>query len=562
MKRFLLVLFSFFVLAASGQVNTTSLLDTSFNSIGLKTIDLGLGNDKLLNIYELADGKILSTSTPLSQYVVVSKLNQDGTIDNNFGLNGLTKLYFNNTDSVVYSVNSSGILVKPNGKILLYSNVTHKKYVVNDPVNPDGLGTISNNYSYFYEKSYLHQLNLDGSLDTSFANHGVLNIGDNINEDYKYPVGYSMLILNDGKILLNGAFGRPDQGSMHSFYLTNGFLYRINVDGTIDSTFAVEGLYLNSSFSLHHLSLNQNGNIVLGGIRYLLGTSYSVPDFCMLTEGGSQYLNFTPYFPLGDSFKFVPASMSIGISNEILFFGTYSLKCDTCYSYRLSIGKFLSNGRLDTSYATNGFKMYDFNNNSGYANNHIQLNDGSIIALAKVPATTQRALLFKLNENGDLDSQFGSSGSYYLHSDISTYSNYKLINRIIYNYNNSKIMVGGTYITQNTSSSKPLLVRLNDQSIPLGLIDNPTITQSILAYPNPIQNGVLNLSYELTNNQDVSIDLYNLQGQLVTSLVANQPRQIGSNTEVLNLPQSLVAGQYILHITAGNYQIGVQVVVE
>ena len=96
--------------------------------------------------------------------------------------------------------------------------------------------------------------------------------------------------------------------------------------------------------------------------------------------------------------------------------------------------------------------------------------------------------------------------------------------------------------------------------IPLGLIDNPTITQSISAYPNPIQNGALNLSYELTNKQDVAIDLYDIKGQLITRLMPQQSRPKGENTETLMLPHSLSAGQYILHITAGNYQIGVQVV--
>ncbi len=564
MKKLLLYILVFVAVinCANGQVNTTSLLDTSFNNTGIKTVDLSLGNDKLMDMYELADGAILTTSTPLNQYVAISKLNQDGTIDNTFGVDGISKLFFNSIDSIIYSVNLSKIRVWPNGKILIYTNVTHIKNVINDPVNPGGIGTISNNYSYRFEKSYLHQLNQNGSIDTNFANHGVMLIGDSTNEEYKYPVAYDILIQDGNKVLISGAFGKPDQGSMHSFYYQKGFLYRVSINGLLDSTFAVNGLHINQSFSLPYLAINHNGNIIIGGIRYLLGTSFSVPDFSMLTQGGSQYLNFSPHFPISDSLKFVPASMSIGANNEIFFFGTYSVKCDTCLPYVLSFAKFLSNGNLDTSYATNGFRMYQFNNNSGYANTHIKLNDGSILALAKVPATTQRALLFKLSENGDLVNDFGVNGSYYLHSDISTYSSYKLINRIIYNSDNEKIISGGTYVTPNNSSSKPLLIRLNDRSIPLGLIDNPTITQEILAYPNPIQSGTLNLSYELTNKQDVAVDLYNLQGQLVTSLVAKQPRQKGSNSEVLNLPQSLTAGHYILRITAGNYQKGVQVVLE
>jgi CubicO group peptidase (beta-lactamase class C family) len=85
---------------------------------------------------------------------------------------------------------------------------------------------------------------------------------------------------------------------------------------------------------------------------------------------------------------------------------------------------------------------------------------------------------------------------------------------------------------------------------------------NLVTYPNPIQNGVLNLSYELTNKQDVAVDLYDIKGQLIIRLMPQQTRANGKNTETLMLPQSLSAGQYVLRITAGNYQKGVSVVVE
>jgi hypothetical protein len=195
--------------------------------------------------------------------------------------------------------------------------------------------------------------------------------------------------------------------------------------------------------------------------------------------------------------------------------------------------------------------------------------DGSVYSAScvvrpNVGYSDSHMLIMKYNANGEFDNSFGYNGKYYL--SLPTGVSYNT-EPVIYRLNNSnKILArGATIATIGQIGSETFFVaRLNVDTVSLilGLIDNPAITQSVLAYPNPIQNGVLNLSYELTNKQDVSIDLYNLQGQLVTSLVAKQPRQKGSNSEVLNLPQSLTAGHYILSIIAGNHQKGVKVVVE
>lgn len=137
----------------------------------------------------------------------------------------------------------------------------------------------------------------------------------------------------------------------------------------------------------------------------------------------------------------------------------------------------------------------------------------------------------------------------------------------IYSILDGLIVTGGQEIynpdsLQNFYNFFAAKLKNDTVSIILDVIDNPTITQPILAYPNPIQNSTINLSYELTNKQDVSVDLYNLQGQLIASLVAKQPRQKGNNTEVLSLPTGLASGQYIVRVVAGGYQKGMQIIVQ
>ena len=84
--------------------------------------------------------------------------------------------------------------------------------------------------------------------------------------------------------------------------------------------------------------------------------------------------------------------------------------------------------------------------------------------------------------------------------------------------------------------------------------ENPTALNSankinIDVYPNPIVD-VANISYNITSNSDVKINLYNIQGKLVKNVdLSNQT--IGKHNYQFNI-KGLPQGTYILNIVAGN----------
>jgi hypothetical protein len=79
---------SFAILAAS---QTPGSLDTSFDSDGIVEFGFGAGDDNVRDVKVLSDNKVLMLAyvNPASQGATLVKLNEDGSLDNSFGTNGV-----------------------------------------------------------------------------------------------------------------------------------------------------------------------------------------------------------------------------------------------------------------------------------------------------------------------------------------------------------------------------------------------------------------------------------------------------------------------------------------
>ncbi len=89
---------------------------------------------------------------------------------------------------------------------------------------------------------------------------------------------------------------------------------------------------------------------------------------------------------------------------------------------------------------------------------------------------------------------------------------------------------------------------------PVSIDENPIALNSsnkinIDVYPNPIVD-VANISYDITDNSDVQINLYNIQGKLVKK-VNLSAQTIGKHNYQFNI-KGITQGTYILNIVAGN----------
>ena len=116
-----------------------------------------------------------------------------------------------------------------------------------------------------------------------------------------------------------------------------------------------------------------------------------------------------------------------------------------------------------------------------------------------------------------------------------------------------KIVVGGETYNEGFVVLR-YISGLNVGTLDFSVSDNP-----LLIYPNPIQSSAT-LKYILTQEENISIVLYDMQGKLVQTFFTNENRNEGEHEEVLHLNESLTSGTYILSISNGKNSQGVKVV--
>ena len=210
------------------RFNADGGLDSSFGFAGKYTIDpTPSADDRATGVKILLDGKIMiggSARTNSSTTFALARLTASGVLDNTFSGDGYQEV------AAGYS-ECQAMAVQPDGKIILVGeskNIETKDFVV-------------------------ARCNSNGTLDSTFSGDGLVKtniIGDD--------AAYATLVQPDGKIVVAG----------HANAGTDSVVVRYLTDGTLDTSFSVDGIYQEafgglSSFSA--VALEVNGKILLGG---------------------------------------------------------------------------------------------------------------------------------------------------------------------------------------------------------------------------------------------------------------------------------------------------------
>jgi uncharacterized delta-60 repeat protein len=169
---------------ALARYNTDGGLDNTFGLAGKVIIDVNTSfEDFASSLIIQPDGKIVAAGTNSARCVII-KLNTDGSLDNNFAINGIF------TDNSILSIED--IALQPNGKILAVAT--------GSPIK-------------------IYRFNQDGSKDFGFGNLGIVTFDiANAGESSK-----SLEIQPDGKIILGGSAKETSNPS-------EGLLVRFNND--------------------------------------------------------------------------------------------------------------------------------------------------------------------------------------------------------------------------------------------------------------------------------------------------------------------------------------------
>lgn len=258
----------------------------------------------------------------------------------------------------------------------------------------------------------------------------------------------SIVVLPDGKILTGGYFGTV-------------ILARYLPNGTLDSSFGTNGIFqpqfpgIKYSFC-YTMKVQPDKKIVIAG--NVNGTNAFVARF--LPDGGFD----TEFAQVGYTFvasASIAFDMAIQPDNKIIIAGQ-GLAWNN-----FMLARFLSDGTLDTQFGNTGVVLTDMTSMSEFLNSIALQNDGKIVVTGRYDYNNQYANNFKTailryNTDGTLDNNFGNNGITNLQFQDASADPKKIMIQ-----SDGKILIAGDY-TDVYSFHKPSLARFNND----GTADN------------------------------------------------------------------------------------------
>ena len=327
--------------------------------------------DNTIKVYARDGAGNLSTGLCSSKATKVSP----GTLDSNFGTSGKVTTNFSTAMELGYAV-----AVQSDGKIIV-------------------VGEANNASADFAVARY----NSDGALDTTFSGDGKLTVDVSAGGVDR---AYGVAVQSDGKIVVvgnaNGNFG----------------IIRLTSSGSLDTSFSGDGMTtvdFNSSTDISYsVVINSDGTILVGGSAVVSGiNNFGVAKFLSngvldTTFGVSGKATIS--FSTGNAEAF---AMEVQSDGKIVLGG----RAYSGTKYNFAIARMLSDGSLDTGFATSGKLATYVNAASGEetaAALKIQT-DGSILLVGRSYITSSYdTALMRVTSVGNLDTTFNSTGRFTL----------------------------------------------------------------------------------------------------------------------------------------------------
>lgn len=319
------------------RINADGSFDSTFGNNGFSTISSGttLG-DFYENISVASDGKILATGAAADSlgwtYIALTRLNSNGTIDSSFGSNGTSKLQ---PTSTFGNMGARGLTV---------TQQNDGKYIVG------GLEATGNPARAIIS---LTRFNNDGSIDTTYGSSGYASL--DLGGDFETII--KDIVLPDGKLLILASATYLNIPNVPNNNVSHTYLARINKDGSLDTTFGVNGRteIVNSETWVGKesgLAIDNSGMILVTGSNgwhqtgHLTGQYFSVMRF-----GGNGSID-TSFGNNGQALIFNTDPPNTGYNPaNITYTGTYG----NAYSLtQLQNGSYLVSGSLMPAVITDG----------------------------------------------------------------------------------------------------------------------------------------------------------------------------------------------------------------
>lgn len=339
------------------RFNTNGSYDNTFGTNGTFTYTLNYETGAY-ECYIKSNGQILvvgytTDNGGMGMAMLLLQLNSDGTLDNNFGTNGVTYFDISSREDIAY-----GLAVQSDDKIVICGTT----------VDTSGV-----DYKYV---PMLARFNSNGTQDTNFGVNGLALVPVNFAENDFTAVR----IQSDGKIVAAG-------------HIANGLLWysalvaRFNSDGTPDNTFGTNGVVNkninNVDDEFFDLELVENKGIILTGFSVTQSDLYfhllamkldstGTPDAAFGTNGvvvlGTESMNVGNALEIQADGKIIIAGGALEAPPGNLDWGLWRLN---------------PNGTPDADFGSNGRLTLDFNDQADEALGVVQQDNEKIVVVGK-----------------------------------------------------------------------------------------------------------------------------------------------------------------------------------
>jgi uncharacterized delta-60 repeat protein len=305
--------------------------------------------------------------------------------------------------------------------------------------------------------SFVNQEIIAQNWNTSFGNNGY----SKIEIPNRNTRGNVLLRLNDGSLLVGI---NSDYNQWGALFDRNVYIYKLNPNGIIDTTFGTNGFFFIPSGSFENIS-------------WLTSLTFSNFDnliYCFATVSGTKKI-----FRMNTDGILDSSFGSSGFLNETNT-GLYILLiqndgkillagCDYNNTTNQSLKRYNTNGTIDTTFGNNGVVInnltifnYDIVTSAKLFNDKITL-----VGYSYDNGEAQsHATISRYNLNGSLDSTFGTNGGYTI-TNIGP-ENYACYRDLDIN-NNGEIIVAGYNIysggTGGWNGNKAIIVKYNSDGV-------------------------------------------------------------------------------------------------
>ncbi len=389
-------------------------LDSSFGKDGVASTPLAAADgDRLLSVIVGKDGEIYGVgfvATAGDQAMAVARVKVDGTLDTTFSDDGFATVNVAPGGKAVET--SRGIAVQSTGKVVVAGVFEHDPAAADDAARDSDIA--------------ISRFDATGKLDTTFGTAGTTKVDLSTGLILPPAAGaitttnsvvgdtmYGLTVLPDNRLVAVGARPNPGEGRTDLDWA----LMMFTADGALDPTFADGGVLIidvnGGNESPRQAVVQPDGKIVMSGYTRNTATPpVVVPSLVRVLPNGTLDPSFgTNGIAQAQLLPAVAEAYEVGMQGDAYVITGYG-RATAEEKVDLIAARFTADGTWDKTFGTDGLVRIDIAAEDDRGRDLVALPDGRILIAGsgKPDATNINAMLVLLEEDGALDTGFGTGG--------------------------------------------------------------------------------------------------------------------------------------------------------